>query len=287
MKTQDDKTLQYLQIKDARNSLNNAKQQLNSMTVVSPIDGVVTVRNNNNGDNIQSGKAVLVLIDQTSMKLKATVDELDISKVKIGQKVQVKFNAIQGKTFDGTVETISAVGTTVNNVTTYNTVIGLSDKTGVMLGMTANANIVIQSKTDALIISSEALINKGDKKYVMVPNESSDASKATAANGQKLGSNGTSSKDNSEGSRTGMRNGTQTGTAMQGTLVEVSVGIQNENQVEITQGIKEGQRVMILLPQSGSSTTSATSTKNENKSTGVFGLGGGMTGTGARGTSNR
>lgn len=267
MKTDDDKNLQYLQIKDAKNNLSNARQQLNNMTVTSPIDGVVTVRNNNNGDNVQSGKTVLSIIDPKSLKIKASVDELDISKVAPGQKVQVKFNAIEGKAYEATVETISSVGATTNNVTTYSVVIGLKDQTGVMIGMTANVNIEVQSKQGALAISTEALINRNGKKYVMLPAEASETASEQASTGKQ--------------GNAGNRKTSRQDTTGQGKLVEVQTGIQNANLVEITSGITEGQKVLITLPQSSAN---ASTTRAGSGSQGGFGagMGSGMMGGAAR-----
>lgn len=273
MKTEADIDLQNLQIKDAQNSYDNAMQQYNNMTVYSPINGVVTVKNNNNGDTVQSGKAVLSLIDPTALKVKASVDELDISKVKVGQGARVTFNAIVGKTYDGTVDTISQVGTTTNNVTTYTVVINLTDTTDVLLGMTANVIIMVESKSDALVIPAEALIERGNRKLVMVPNPTS-----TSSPSQILGRlNGATSSPSVSG-RGNYQGGAQI-TAAPGKLIEVETGIQNENLVEITDGISAGQKVLTILPQA---TSGSTSTKTGNRSL-TGGFGGGVPGMGGGG----
>lgn len=295
MKTQDDINLQNLQIQDAQNSLNNAEAQLNNMTVTSPINGVVITRNNNDGDNIQSGKAVITVIDPQSLKVKAAVDELDISKVKVGQTVQVKFNAIDGKTYDGTVDSISALGSTTNNVTTYNVDINLNDKTGVMLGMTANVSIQVESKSDVLAIPAEALIQRGSRSFVMVPASTDSASKEQSTDNKANSNNsnnsstqnGNWSSNRNSGYGNGMRNGFQTVSGTQGKLVEVQTGIQNQNLIEIISGITEGQKVMVQLPQSSAGSNN---TRNTNRGMSGFGsgLGGGMLGNGSnRSSSNR
>lgn len=290
MKSEDEIDLQNFQIKDAENNLSNAKQQYNNMVVTSPIDGVVTARNNNNGDNVQSGKAVLSIIDPTSFKVKVSVDELDISKVKAGQKAEVKFNAIEGKIYEGTVESINNVGTTTNSVTTYDVVIGINDSSGVMIGMTASVNIQVASKQEALVIPVEALTDRDGRKFVMVQSESNPGtSPKTSEKGQNIipndgqtqqdGQGKAAVGDRPQGARSRMNNTAQGTAGTGGKLVEVKVGLQNENFVEITEGITEGQKIMILLPQG------ATNTNNPNARGGtgsMGGFGGGMGGGGTR-----
>jgi HlyD family secretion protein len=279
--------------------------------------------------------------------VKASVDELDISKIKIGQTVLVTINAIPGKTFNGAIESISTVGTTSNNVTTYPVTISLNDKTGVMSGMNANVTIQVESKKGVVAVPIEALVERNGRTFVMVPSGSSDGTTAQAPSGKQNagqnagagssseaasgaasgsaagsaaagsgssgtgtagsgryanGSNGnyggnsgvsgnTGNSGNASGSSRangyqrasgqGTASGTQsTGSGTQGTaaatagqLVEVKIGMQNQNMVEITEGISEGQKVMVLLPQA-----SSTSSTNNNK-TGSFGsFGGGLGG---------
>lgn len=302
MKTQDDINLQNLQIKDAQNSYNNALTQLNDMTVVSPINGFVTARNNNNGDTVQSGKVILSIMDPTALKIKAQVDELDISKIKIGQKAQIKFNAIVDKIYEGVVESISTVGTTTNNVATYTVITNLNDKTGVMIGMTASISIQIESKPDALVIPAEALFDRGQNKFVMIPIDTANAT-GQASTLKEVGvtstptSNPSSVRNNAyqgfgQNTTRGISQGsgqnrasTQSGTSVPGKLVEVKIGIQNENVVEIREGITEGQRVMALLPQ----TSTASQTGGTNRNTGGFGgsIGGATGGFGGVGGAGR
>ena len=79
---------------DAQSQYATAADQVNKMTVTSPIDGVVAVAANVNGDTLQSGKTVLTIIDPASIKVKVAVDEMDINKIVIGQKTQIKFDAV-------------------------------------------------------------------------------------------------------------------------------------------------------------------------------------------------
>ena len=242
--------------------------QENNMTLTAPISGMITNETNTTGDNIQSGKTILTVVDNTSLKIKVSIDELDIAKVQVGQKAEIKFDALTGKTFDGNVDSISQVGTSSNGVTTYDAVISIKNPDGVKIGMNANVNILVSDKQDALTIPTEALIQRNGKDYVMIPQSttsSQGASTDNSANTKKQNGNGNSQY----GSGNGNGNGKTTNGQSKGKLVEVQIGLENANMVEITSGLKDGDKVLVTLPQ-----VSSSSSKNSNSMSG--GLGGGM-----------
>jgi HlyD family secretion protein len=213
-------------ISEAKTQLSNANQKVSLMNVTAPIGGVITAVNNSNGDSAQSSKSVLTIVDMSSMKIKVSVDELDIGKIKIGQKSVIKFDALKDKSFEGAVEAIAETGTTSNNVTTYEVIVSIKDPSGIKLGMNANVNILVESKENALVIPAAALVEKNGEKFVKV--ESSDNSSS---------------------------------------LVAIKTGIENENYIEITEGLKEGDKIQIQVSQSSSSS----SNNNKNNMNGGFG----------------
>lgn len=293
-KTEQDIAMQNLGIDSAQRDLNTAIAQRDAMTLTSPIDGVIIAKNYNNGDDIPSGKAVLSVIDPTSMKIKVAVDELDIAKVAVGQSASITFGAIKDKTFQGTVETISPTGTTSNNVTTYDVTVSLKDTTGVKLGMNANVNILTASKDNALVIPAEALVERNNRKYVMIPSSSSTSTTNTSSNqnntyASNSNSNSNSTNSNSSGnSGTGKSyrngNGGPQGYALSsaGRLVEIKTGLENENYIEVTDGITEGQKLLVQLPKTSTSTNT-----NSMRSSFGGGFGGSYGGFGGGNSGNR
>lgn len=286
-----------LAITDAQNQLNYANDQLNKMTVTAPIGGIVTAVNNSSGDNVQQGKAALTIVDPSSMKIKVAVDELDIAKIKLGQKTELKFDAIKDKVYEGAVESIAQTGTSSNNVTTYDVVVSITDSTNIKIGMNANVSISVESKENALTISSQALIERNGKKYVMVP--SSDSS-TSGTNTSKNNQSGTEAGQNQVGSNGNQGNGSQGGNNQSGSgrrnrtgqggnfggsfsgstkLVEIKTGLENENNVEVLEGITEGQKILVAMPK----ISSGSSTNSRNGMNGGFGgmsggFGGGFSG---------
>jgi len=98
------------QISSISASLNQASIQLAYTQLKSPIDGIITSRNIEPGETVNSGREVLAVSDLSRVDLKIFVDETEIGKVKPGQKVDVKVDTFPGKTYTGTVSFISPEG---------------------------------------------------------------------------------------------------------------------------------------------------------------------------------
>ena len=146
-----------------------AEQRLKDTKVFSPIDGVVSERNVQSGQiissgisNVGGGTLVMVLSDLTRLFILASVDESDIGKVKLGQKVVITADSFPGKRFFGKIERIATKGVNISNVVTFEVKIEVQgrDKQLLKPEMTANVEIVVSDKTGVLIVPSEAVLRK-------------------------------------------------------------------------------------------------------------------------------
>ncbi|MFT8315272.1 MAG: efflux RND transporter periplasmic adaptor subunit [Clostridium sp.] len=245
-----------ISVSDAEDQLTTAQTALNSITVTAPIGGLVTAVNNVNGDTVQAGKSVLTIQNMSSLNINVSVDELDINKIALNQKATIKFDAISDKTYNGTVASIAQTGTTSNSVTTYNVVVTISNPdSNIKLGMNGTATIAVQSKENALVIPAEALVETNGQKYVRVA-DTSDSS---------------SSSNNSGSSNSAATNGNRSSFSNSGgKLVAIKTGLETENYIEVTEGVKEGDKILVQLPQS--------TTTNSNRNNGFGGMGQGMNG---------
>ncbi|GLC29189.1 efflux RND transporter periplasmic adaptor subunit [Clostridium omnivorum] len=252
-----------LSVSDATAQLADANTQLSKMTVTSPIGGTITAINNSNGDSVQSGKSVLTVVDMNSIKVKVSVDELDIGKIKAGQKATIKFDALKDKSFEGSVETIAQTGTTSNNVTTYDVVVAVSNPTGIKLGMNANVTIAVESKENALVIPAEALVENNGQKFVRV--EATNSTTNSTNNNQNSSNQQTSNNQNGT-----PRNNAQVSSS-NSKLVAIKTGLETENYIEVTEGLTEGEKVLIKMPSTSSNT-------NNNNKNNLGGFGGNMGG---------
>jgi len=277
---------------EAQKQLNKVIAEKDSLTLKAPFSGIITAKNNKNGESAQAGKTVLSIVDTSSYKIKVTVDELDIAKLKLGQKAEITFGGLKDQVFQGAVEQISKIGNASNNVTTFDVIVSIDNPENVYLGMNANVNILTESKNDALVIPAEALIEQNGKKYVMVADSRTDGAAAVSVQGKSndqsntkvstQGSNSGQASQNAYTSGQGAANRQarsnggnfqgatgRSGMSVAGRLIEIKIGLENENYIEVLEGITEGQKLIVQLPQS--------TTQNNNSKQGLNGSFGGNT----------
>lgn len=217
------------QITNAKLSLNSSEDKLDNYKITAPISGTVITKNVKAGDKLDSTSSsstgMAVIYDLTSLKMDLAVDELDISKVKVGQTVSITADAVDG-TFTGYVDKISIAGTTSNGVTTYPVTIVIEDYGDLLPGMNVNAEIVLEENDNALSVSAAA-INRGNT--VLVTSDSPSAANAldqTAPDGY--------------------------------VYVQVETGISNDDYIEVTSGLQEGDTVAYMQETASSDSSDMT-----------------------------
>ena len=276
---------QNLNIQQDQTTLSNAEVQAGYNSFKSPVNGTVAALNFNPGDDIQSGKAVATIIDLNQMQTVVAVDELDIDKVKVGQTATTTIDAITGKTFTGKVLKISSIGVSTNSVTTYDVAVSIDNATGVKTGMTTNAKISVQTKDNVIMLPIEAVQGTGTNKSVTVET-SGNSSTSTGTSSNTNNYSGNSSSGNAAGNGTQrVRSGGGAPTSIASvTRKNIEVGIANQNYIEVTSGVNEGDTVLVAIVKSA--TTTSTKTANPLSGaggSGGFGGGGGYSGGGGGG----
>ncbi len=149
-----------VQIKEA--SLHTAEANLDYCKIPSPVDGVVISRAVELGQTVASSFNTPTLFqianDLTKMQIDTAVDEADIGGVKQGESVDFTVGAYPNRTFHGTITQVRNAPTTVNNVVTYDTVIGVNNSDySLKPGMTASVSIVAARHNQVLEIPNAAL----------------------------------------------------------------------------------------------------------------------------------
>ena len=138
-----------------------------AIPIIAPISGEVIVRNIEPGQTVDASSVVLVLSNR--LIIKANVDETDIGRVKIGQKALISLDAYPDVKVYAKVDQIAFESTVVNNVTTYSVDIVPNSVPKVFRsGMSTNINIIVEDKKDVLLIPLESVIEKDDKKFVLI-----------------------------------------------------------------------------------------------------------------------
>lgn len=161
----------------SRVSVDNAKVQLDSTTVVAPRDGVVTLKYLEEGTIIppgtstfSQGTSLVQLSDVTTLYVECAVDEADISAVKNGQRVKIITEAYPGKPLEGLVDRISPAAVTANNITAVKVRVKVlpGAKVAVLPGMNATCEFITLEKKDVIVVPSQAIQRDEGKTYVRV-----------------------------------------------------------------------------------------------------------------------
>lgn len=211
-------------IESAQSNADNKQETYDNYTITAPISGQVITKNVKAGDKIDrssssSTSTLAVIYDLSEVTFEMSVDELDVGRVKVGQTVNVTADAIEGKTFTGKVTNISLQSSQSNGVTNYPVTVTLDEVGDLLPGMNVDGTIILDQVDDALMIPVDSLM-RGNRVYV---------------------------KDDSV-------------TRQQGNIpagfkaVDVETGISNDDYVQITSGLSEGDEVYVDSASSNTST---------------------------------
>jgi HlyD family secretion protein len=205
------------QVAQALAASDHAQEDLANATIRSPIRGTVLSRDVEIGSPVSSilnlGAAatlVMTLGDVNQVFVRGKIDEADIGRVQTGQIARISVETFKDRTFSGSVARISPMGTEKDSVTSFEVRVSI-DNPGKELkpNMTANAEIVLEEHPNSLLVPESAVVYDGQKNAFV------DIVAPEARNGR--------------------------------TRVKVTLGVGNGSKVQVLDGVKEGDR--IILPQ--------------------------------------
>jgi RND family efflux transporter MFP subunit len=230
-------------IQQKQDALIAAQQALADHYVRAPFAGVIAKVSVKKGDSISSGSAVVTIITKQNTA-EISLNEVDAAKIKVDQKVNLTFDAIDGLSLSGKVAEIDTLGTVTQGVVTYNVKIILDTQDDrIKLGMSVSSVIITDVKQDVLIVPSGAVKTQGSNAYVEMLLENFDNPSAQ-----------------------GVMSANPPRQQM------VTVGLSNDTQTEIISGLKEGDQIITR-------TVTASATKPASaQAPSLFGTGGGTGG---------
>jgi HlyD family secretion protein len=185
--------------------LEDLRSQMQSLTVICPMDGYAFGRNIVPGQTVGMGQLVTRVSNFDSMNLMLRVDEIDVPKVTTGQTAKIIVWGPQGQQeCEGQVSEIGAKGDPRDGMASFNIAVSLMNPGFLRPGMGAEAQIFVSKKSDVILCPVEALYKEDDKWLVDLKDE--------------------------KGGRV---------------PVEVQVGVMNDTFAEIIEGVTEGQEVVV------------------------------------------
>jgi HlyD family secretion protein len=242
-----------VQIKQA--SLDNSTANLGYCKIRSPVDGIVILRAIDLGQTVASSFNTPTLFqianDLTKMQIDANVAEADVGGVVEAQNVDFTVDAYPTRTFHGMVVQVRNSPTTVNNVVTYDCVIGVTNADYKLKpGMTANVSIVVAQREDVLTIPNSALRFHPPNTGMMTTNVAAPQAAQTTTNGNPAGTGGWQGHRGG-GHPHGERPVIHTVYLLSGEgkdaklqPVQIRTGISDGISTEVLSGLNEGDRVV-------------------------------------------
>jgi HlyD family secretion protein len=203
------------QVAQAKAAAERAAEDVANATIRAPIRGTVLSRDVEIGSPVSSilnlganATLVMTLGDIDQVFVRGKVDEADIGRVRLGQSARIRVETFKDKTFAGRVTQISPMGVEKDNVTNFEVRVSI-DNPGKELkaNMTANAEIVLEEHANALILPEAAVTYDAQKRAFV----------DVAAPGTKTGKK----------------------------KVPVKVGVSNGTKIQIVDGLKAGDKVVL------------------------------------------
>jgi RND family efflux transporter MFP subunit len=150
-------------------SLKQIQKELEDTVLKAPLEGIITEINAKVGENISTQETIIVMITD-KMQIKVNISEIDINKIKLGNKVDISFDSLsESEIFEGKVMSINPAETVVDGVIYYEiTVILEDDDTRIRSGMTADLDIHTAKREQVIAIPSLAVEYENRLSYCFV-----------------------------------------------------------------------------------------------------------------------
>ena len=168
-----------VQIVQDRNKLEDAYETLEKLTVTSPSSGMAILQTNWStdekwavGEQPWPGYPLANLPDMSELKVETEVNEVDISKIKVGQKAEIKLDAFSDTVYTGEVMSVAGLAKfkrRESKVKVFHVEILLDEASRkLMPGMTVSCRIVLDRIDDAVYVPIEAVFKEGEKEFAFV-----------------------------------------------------------------------------------------------------------------------
>ena len=157
------------QVLSAQGQAQAAQSAWEKTIIRAPAAGTITAVNIKIGEQAAGTSPAVVLQDVDNLYLEANISEANVASVQPGQDVDVTFDALgPDQHYQATVQTVDPASTVVAGVVNYKVTSSLTSTPEIKPGMTANLTIHTAAKSQALAVSSRAVISQDGKKYVRV-----------------------------------------------------------------------------------------------------------------------
>jgi HlyD family secretion protein len=260
------------QVSIAQAQLNSAEADLSKTVIYSPLDGTISKLNSRLGERVvgtatMAGTEIMDVADLTNMEARVDVGEMDVPLITNGQKAHLEVDSFKDQKFNGLVTEIadsannndtSSAASTSTDATKFQVKIHITDKDAFLPGMSVTANVETRYRTNVLTVPIQSVTTR-------LPKDTSGGTNAAATNHvvQTASNNApatnaakavvTTNSAETNASAAGQKKPDEAPKPIEVVfvvegdhvkMVPVKRGISDDNYVEITEGLKEGQEVV-------------------------------------------
>lgn len=164
-------------VDQAQANLASAQAKLSNANLTAPFAGVVASAPVTLGQAVSANTTVVDLVDNSAFRLDMNVGEADVTRVQVGQPVEITFDALAGAVYTGTITFVSPKADVQQGVVTYLASVTIDPKaagSNLRPGMSASAAAIVEQRTNVLIVPNRAVRTESRQKvvYVIGPNGS-------------------------------------------------------------------------------------------------------------------
>lgn len=198
--------LQQEAVHQAQLAVQQAQIDLDNNTLVAPFDGIVASITGNPGETAPAGtNGFITLVDPSAVRIDVTVDEADVAKLAVGKPATITFDALPGRPFRGNVISVAPTGTLSQGVVTYPVSINIDSRNQVLPGGMTASATIIIDEKTNVVAVPLRAVRRAGREQVV----------------DVIGADGKPAP------RT------------------VRTGVQNDQLVEITDGLQEGEQIAV------------------------------------------
>lgn len=228
-----------LEKEQKQRDIDSVRRDIEALEVRAPLSGMVDGISVYEGMSVQEGAAVATVLGSDRMKVRLTVDELDIASVRAGQNAVIKLDALPGKTYTASVDRVLPLGTRTGEITKYDVILYMDGQDGMLPQMSASGDIEVDRAGNALLVPVAALQTVGTDRYVMRMPTDADLAGASIT------------RSTSRNPFMKQNDAAVLQSVAPQLMVKVEVGLVAGEQAQILSGLSDGEEV--VLARSGNS----------------------------------
>jgi HlyD family secretion protein len=193
-------------VRQAQLAVQQAQTDQDNNTLTAPFDGIVATISGNPGESAPSGTTgFLTLVDPSAVRVDVTVDETDVARVAVGKSATMTFDALPGRPFRGKVISVSPSGTLSQGVVTYPVSLSIETRNQVLPSGLTASATIIIDEKNDVIVAPLRAVRRQGRDQVV---------EVVGEDGKPL-------------------------------TRPVKTGVQNDQLVEITDGLQEGEQIVV------------------------------------------